>query len=103
MSDNPTGNPQNGNDFAPQEAELSLVSNLSVGSSEPGSLTAQELTEQGNPPADLAERSAPHVPAPSRDGLSAAEVAHMTGQDESTVNANNALDRAEGVIPDDED
>ena len=98
MSDTPAGNPQNGNDMAPENAELSLISNLSVGVPE-----AATVAEQGDAPSDLAERQAPHVPAPSLGGLSAAEVARMTGQDESATDANNALDRAEGVVADDED
>ena len=98
MSDIPAGNPQSGNDLAPENAELSLISNLSVGV--PGAST---VAEQGDAPSDLAERQTPHVPVPSRDGLSAAEVARMAGQDESATDANNTLDRAEGVTADDED
>ena len=102
MSDTPAGNPQNGpssgSDLAPESAELSLISNLSVGVPE-----AVTVAEQGDAPSDLENRETPHVPTPSREGLSAAEVARLTGQDENTTDANNALDRAEGVIPDDED
>ncbi|WP_407569776.1 hypothetical protein [Deinococcus altitudinis] len=102
MSDTPAGNPQSGpnagSDLAPERAELSLISNLSVGVP-----AAATVAEQGDAPSDLAERQAPHVPAPSLGGLSAAEVARMTGQDEETVSANNDLDRAEGIVADDED
>ncbi len=103
MSDTPAGNPQSGNDMAPENAELSLISNLSVGVPEAATVAEQGGAEQGNAPSDLAERQAPHVPAPSLGGLSAAEVARMTGQDETTTDANNALDRAEGIVADDED
>ena len=98
MGDTPAGTPQSGNDLAPDNGELSLISNLSVGAPQTGT-----VAEQGDAPADLAERQAPPVPVPSLDGLSAAEVARLTGQDESATDANNALDRAEGVTPDNED
>jgi len=91
-----------GSDFAPEDAELSTISTLSVGL--PGTVPEADTTaEQGDAPADLEERPAPDVPTPSRDGLSADEVARLTGQGEGTVNANTALDRAEGVEPDRED
>ena len=89
---------QDGRDQAPDAAELSLISTLSVGVPE-----TTTVAEQGDAPSDLENRETPHVPTPSREGLSAAEVARMTGQEESTTDTNNALDRAEGVIPDDED
>ncbi|WP_424949818.1 hypothetical protein [Deinococcus sp.] len=93
---------QDGRDQAPDEAELGLVSNLSVGV--PGTVPAAEtVAEQGDAPADLAERQAPHVPAPSREGLSAEEVARLAGGDTSSTEASNDLNRAEGVTPDDED
>jgi len=96
-----------GSDFAPEDAELSTISNLSVGL--PGTVPESNTTaEQGDAPADLHDRQTPDVPTPSRDGLSADEVARLTGQDESTVQANvvqanTILDRAEGREPDRED
>ena len=72
-------NDPDGRDQAPENAELSLVSNLSVGF--PGTQTTPSApAEQGDAPADAAERPAPPVPTPSRDGLSADEVARLVGE-----------------------
>ena len=62
-----------------EDAELSLISNLSVGL--PG-MQPQVNTpaEQGDAPADAAERPAPPVPTPSREGLSADEVVRLVGE-----------------------
>lgn len=68
----------------------------------PGGQGDSDPAEQGDAPADLSERPAPPVPTPSRAGLSAGEVARLSGGDEGAVDANNALERAEGVVPDDE-
>ena len=91
-----------GRDLAPDDAELSTISSLSVGV--PGTVPeAGSPAEQGDAPTDLADRTAPPVPVPSREGLSADEVARLTGDGRSATSANNALDRAEGVVPDAED
>ena len=71
-------NDPDGRDVAPEAAELSLVSNLSAGL--PGTQPqASTPAEQGDAPADFAERPAPPVPSPSLGGLSADEVARPTG------------------------
>ncbi|KQR04730.1 hypothetical protein [Deinococcus sp. Leaf326] len=76
---------------------LPVVPNLSVREDAP---EMQEVrAEQGPAPADLAGRAAPPVPAPSGDGLSAAEVARLTGSG-NTATTDRALNRAEGVDPD---
>ena len=91
-----------GRDQAPEEAELSTISNLSVGL--PGTMPqGHTVAAQGDAPDDFAERAAPGVPTPSRDGLSADEVTRLAGTDETSTDANNTLDRAEGIVPDDED
>lgn len=102
MTDSTNGTAPAGHDQAPDRAEISTISNLSVGL--PGTMPeGNTLAEQGDAPADLAERAAPDVPIPSQDGLSAAEVARLAGDDESATDASNALDRAEGIVPHDED
>ncbi|GGJ86503.1 hypothetical protein [Deinococcus aquiradiocola] len=96
-----------GSELAPDGAELSTISNLSSGL--PGTLPETRTpAEQGDAPADLAERAAPHVPAPSREHLNAEQVERLTGthspqQGEESTDASNALDRAEGRTPDTED
>ncbi len=95
-------NDPDGRDQAPDEAELSIISNLSVGL--PGTVPGTRgQAEPGDAPADLAARQAPGVPTPSRDGLSADEVARLAGTDEASTDADNGLDQAEGLTPDDED
>ena len=95
-------NTPDGRDQTPDEAELSTISNLSVGL--PGTVPEiRSQAEQGEAPADLAGRQAPGVPTPSLGGLSADEVVRLAGTDESSTDANNLLDRAEGIVPDDED
>lgn len=55
---------------------------------------------QGPAPADLAGREAPPVPPPSAEGLSAAEVSALVGEDAAVTETNRALDEAEGLDPD---
>jgi hypothetical protein len=70
-----------GRDLAPDDTELSTISSLSVGA--PGTVPgAGSPAEQGGAPADLSDRAAPPVPAPSQDGLSADEVARLTGDND---------------------
>ena len=72
-------NDPDGRDQAPEDAELSLISNLSVGL--PGTQPQVSTpAEQGDAPADAAERPAPPVPTPSREGLSADEVVRLVGE-----------------------
>ena len=77
---------------------LPVVPSLSVREDAPESQDGR--AEQGPAPADLAERAAPPVPTPSGEGLSAAEVARLTGTGEDTAAADRDLNRAEGVDPD---
>ena len=53
--------------------------------------------EQGDAPADFAQRPIPPMPTPSTEGLSAGEVSTMLGGDASMTEANEALGTAEGI------
>ena len=82
---------------------LPVVPSLSVREDAPESQEGR--AEQGPAPTDLAERAAPPVPTPSGEGLSAAEVARLTGTGEDAGGeemgaADRDLNRAEGVDPD---
>lgn len=76
---------------------LPVVPNLSVREDAP---ETEVRAEQGPAPTDLAGRAAPPVPTPSGEGLSAAEVARLTGDGEEAAAADRDLNRAEGVDPD---
>ncbi|THF71190.1 hypothetical protein E7T06_03700 [Deinococcus sp. Arct2-2] len=53
--------------------------------------------EQGDAPADVAQRPIPPMLTPSTEGLSAGEVSTMLGGDASMTEANEALGTAEGL------
>lgn len=61
--------------------------------------TGQTPAEQGPAPADFATREAPPVPAPSGERLGAGEVAALLGDGSQAVEANQALEGAEGLNP----
>ncbi|KEF34981.1 hypothetical protein RDMS_04060 [Deinococcus sp. RL] len=60
--------------------------------------------EQGPAPADLEDREAPEVPPPTRERLSAQEVAALLGPDDGADRAatERRLEAAEGLDPDTE-
>ncbi|WP_019586478.1 hypothetical protein [Deinococcus apachensis] len=64
--------------------------------------TEQTSTEQGPAPADFATREAPPIPAPSGKHLGAEEVTALLGDGSEEVEANRALEGAEGLSPDTE-
>ncbi|MEF2279763.1 hypothetical protein V3W47_15825 [Deinococcus sp. YIM 134068] len=58
--------------------------------------------EQGDAPADLAERPASGAPTPSGEGLNAAQVSALLGGSEEQAETTRALESAEGQNPDTE-
>ncbi|MDB5045059.1 MAG: hypothetical protein JWQ08_1109 [Deinococcus sp.] len=60
-----------------------------------GAASEHTPAEQGDAPADFANRPIP--PTPSTEGLSAGEVSTMLGGDASMTEANEALGTAEGL------
>ena len=76
---------QNARDAAPDSAEVSLISGLTGGLTDPGGLSSGHSAEQGDAPADAASRPAPALQPTSRQHLSAAEVEALTGVGEGST------------------
>lgn len=79
-----------------RDAPLPVAAELGVHAEQTQTQTA---AEQGPPPADHASRPASGVEVTPHDGLSAAEVAAMTGGSEDSTDANIALEEAAGIDP----
>ena len=80
------------NSTVPVAAELSVHADEHAAGSE-------VVAEQGPPPADFAQRPASGVDVTPHEGLSAEQVAAMTGGDADAADANAALKDAEGIDP----